>query len=263
MNMETPDWEWVEAKMQLGPWESLTPEDQQALSPWYNAEDFNRERALLFFAQKGFREDKATIVPPFSPDVRVRKSAWRWWPWMGLAAACLSGVWWWLGAPEKGKEIAYQHDKQVETGIAPSPAETSGSVEQTQTTSGEPLYRNEDVVVPAEAEDLVYTEMEESETTVGQGDLYPTGMATPAVSGTMTSGARKMEMSAPSTQRMPAVAADEPIAAFSGENQNLPLFSPPVSWTVKDSLMRGDTLFIRFSRRGQRDTLIPALRLRR
>jgi hypothetical protein len=38
-------------------------------------------------------------------------------------------------------------------------------------------------------------------------------------------------------------------------------FYPPKSWKKKDTLTRGDTLFIRFSRKGQTDTLVPAQNL--
>lgn len=261
MNMETPDWEWVEEKMQSGPWESLSAADQQVLSPWYDATLFNRERALLSFAQQGFMEDKATIVPPFVPKVEKRKSSWTWWPWMGVAAACLAGVWWWLAVPEQGKEMAYEPPNKTTERNPPSQEETPGR----QVASDEQkAYRApfQQSTRPQPVEQVILMEKEEVEAENADVPVVASRkqMAAPATA-TMDAFASENVVSTHERSEMSANGSAGAAPSSVSLGQTTVRFYPPKSWKKKDTITRGDTLFIRFSRKGQTDTLVPAQNL--
>ncbi len=262
MNMETPDWEWVEEKMQSGPWESLSAADQQALSPWYDATLFNRERALLAFAQQGFMEDKATIVPPFVPKVEKRKSSWTWWPWMGVAAACLAGVWWWLAVPEQGKELAYEPQHNTTERNLPSPEEASQmQVANDEQQAYRAPFQHAPRVQPVEEVILMKEEDVEAEEEFQDIPVVASRkqMATPTTAtATMDAFASENVVSTHERNEMSANGSAGAATPSVSLGQTTVRFYPPKSWKKKDTLTRGDTLFIRFSRKGQSDTLVPA-----
>jgi hypothetical protein len=267
MNMETPDWEWVEGKMEIGPWDVLSVADQEALSPWYDAESFNRERALLSFAQKGFLQDKATIVPPLEVGVKKQKLSWSWWPWMGVAAACLAGVWWWLASPDQGTELAYEVQHQVAAEMPPIPVDepegTKTNEEKLQTMRSWSETEQEEAVT-----DVLL--MEQDRAVAHEEPMQPSAAemrksSPPSTPTTAHLDAEVMENEAVSKtyhQVSATISTGAPLPSGTGMSASYRFF-PPKTWTMKDTLRRADTLFVRFSRKGQSDTLIPAHQLKR